>query len=132
MLLNEHWQFGDILLLSSNNRISSFYWIRGSKHCFLTSFSNLNCYFLFLVFSQNRYLRVSLHLSRLHGNPIPHPIFFTFGSPSTTLYMRPHISGTHDMFSQSKILVGTWYKNVLDFFSRSAFCRRFLMQTSIG
>jgi hypothetical protein len=41
MLLNAHWQFGNILLLSSNNRISSFYWIRGSKHCFLTSFSNL-------------------------------------------------------------------------------------------
>ncbi len=50
MLLNACWQFGNTLLLSSNNRISSFYWIRGSKHCFLTSFSNLNCIFLFLVF----------------------------------------------------------------------------------
>ncbi len=63
------------LLLSSNNRFSSFYWIRGSKHCFRTRFSNLNCYFLFLVFLRNRYLLVSLRLSWLHGNPISCPIF---------------------------------------------------------
>jgi hypothetical protein len=74
MLLNAHWQFGNILLLSSNNRISSFYWIRGSKHCFLTSFSNLNRYFLFLVFLCNCYLLVSLGLSWLHGNPISCPV----------------------------------------------------------
>jgi hypothetical protein len=63
------------LLLSSNNRISRFYWVRGSKHCFLTSFSYLNCYFLYLVFMCNCYLLVSSHLSQLHGNPISHPIF---------------------------------------------------------
>ncbi len=34
VLLNACWQFGDTLLLSSNDRVSSFYWIRGSKHCF--------------------------------------------------------------------------------------------------
>jgi hypothetical protein len=27
-------------------------------------------------------------------------------------YMGPHISGTHDAFSWSKILVGTWYKHL--------------------
>ncbi len=63
------------LLLSSNNRVGSFYWIRGSKHCFLTSFSNLNCYFLFLVFLRNHYLLVSLRLSRLHRNLISRPDF---------------------------------------------------------
>ncbi len=68
----------DILLLSSNDRICSFNWIRGSKHCFLTSFSNLYRYFLFLVFSRNRYLLVSSHLSRLRGTPISHPVFITF------------------------------------------------------
>ncbi len=61
--------------LSNNDRISSFYWIRGSKHCFLTSFSKLNRYFLFLVFSCNCYLLVYSRLSRLRGNPISHPIF---------------------------------------------------------
>ncbi len=75
MLLNARWQFGDILLLSSNNRTSSFYWIRGSKHCFLTSFSHLNGYFPFLVFLCNCYLLVSLRLSRLRGNWISRHIF---------------------------------------------------------
>ncbi len=68
----------DILSLSSNDRICSFNWIRGSKHCFLTSFSNLNCYFLLLVFSRNSYLLVSLLLSWLHGNPISLPVFIPF------------------------------------------------------
>ncbi len=75
MLLSSCWQFGDILLLSSNNRSWSFNWIRGSKHCFLTSFYNLNHYILFLVFLNNCYLLVSSRLSWLHRNPISHPIF---------------------------------------------------------
>jgi hypothetical protein len=116
MLLNAGWQFGNILLLSSNDSIGSFYWIRGSQHCFLTSFSNLNCIILFLVIWRNRYLLVSLGLSWLHGNLISHPVYFyTFGSLSTTLYMRPHISGTHDAFSRSKMLMGTWSKNLYRF-----------------
>jgi hypothetical protein len=58
-----------------DKRVSSFYWIRGSKNCVLTSFSYLNCYFLFLVFLSNCYILVSLRLSRLHENPISCPIF---------------------------------------------------------
>ncbi len=73
--INACWQFDNILLLSSNDRISSFYWIRGSQHCLLTSCSYLNCYFCFLVFSCNRYLLVFLRLSWLHGNPISCPVF---------------------------------------------------------
>ncbi len=67
MLLNARWRFRNILLLSSNDRVSSFYCIRGSKHYILTSFSYLNRYSLFLVFSQNCYLLVSSRLSWLHG-----------------------------------------------------------------
>ncbi len=78
MSLNSRWQFGNILLLSSNDRICSFNWTRGSKNCFLTIFSNLYRYFYFLVFSQNCYLLVSLHLSWLHGTPISHPIYIPF------------------------------------------------------
>ncbi len=78
MLLNSRWGFGDILLLSSNDRICGFNWIRGSKHCFLTSFSNLYRNFLFLVFLWNRYLLVSLHLCQLRRNPISHPVFIPF------------------------------------------------------
>ncbi len=66
------------LLLSSSNRICSFIWSRGSKHSFLTSFSNFYRYFLFLVFLQRRYLLVSLQLSRLRGTPISYPVFIPF------------------------------------------------------
>jgi hypothetical protein len=76
MSLNSRWRLGNILLLSSINRICSFNWIRGSKHCFLTSFSKLNHYFLILVFPQNCCLLVSLHRSRLCRNPIVHPVYF--------------------------------------------------------
>ncbi len=78
MLLNSGGQFGDILLLSSKDRFCSFNWNRGSKQCFLTSFSNLYLYFLFLVFSRHCYLLVSLLLSRLHGTPISYPVFIPF------------------------------------------------------
>ncbi len=51
------------------------YWIWGNIHCFLRSFSYLNCYFLIVVFLCNRYLLVSLCHSWLHGNPISCTIF---------------------------------------------------------
>ncbi len=66
------------LLLSSSNRFCSFIWIRGSKHSFLTSFSNFYRYFLFLVFWRCRYLLVPLHLSRLYWTPISYPVFVPF------------------------------------------------------
>jgi hypothetical protein len=66
------------LLLSSNFRILSFIWIRGSKHSFLTSFSNFYGYFLFLVFLRRHYLLASSHLSWLHGTPISFPVFIPF------------------------------------------------------
>ncbi len=42
--------------LNRNNRVSSFYWTRGSKLCFLTCFSDFSCYFHILVFSQKSLL----------------------------------------------------------------------------
>ncbi len=65
-------------IASSSGRICNFNWIRGSKYCFLTSFSNLYCYFHFLVFLRHCYLLVYLHLSWLHGTPISHPVFISF------------------------------------------------------
>jgi hypothetical protein len=60
--------------LNRNNRVSSFYWTRGSKQCFLTCFSYFNRYFLILVFSRNCYLLICLRLSWLHRNPSSRPI----------------------------------------------------------
>ncbi len=60
--------------LNKNNRVSSFYWTRGIKLCFLTCFSYFSCYIHILVFLLNWYLLISLCLSRLHGNQISCPI----------------------------------------------------------
>ncbi len=76
--LNSRGNLATSLSLSSNDRIYSFIWIRGSKHCFLTSFSHFYRYFLFLVFLRHHYLLVSLHLSFLHGTPISYPVFIPF------------------------------------------------------
>ncbi len=81
--------FGDLLLLKQNGRVSSFYKTRGSKLCFLTSFSYFSCYFHILVFSRNHYLLISSRLSRLHGNPISCPISCTLGTPSWYVVHAP-------------------------------------------
>ncbi len=131
MLLNACWQFGDILLLSSNDRISSFYWIRGSKHCFLTSFSNLNHYFLFLVFLCNHYLLVSLHLSQLRGNLISHPLFlYLWFSKYHIVHAPPYFWHTWCVFSKQDTC-GNLVQELVPV-SCSAFCWRFLMQMSVG
>jgi hypothetical protein len=134
MLLISCWKFGNILsLLSSNDRICIFNWIRGSKHCFLTSFSNLNCYILFLFFTRNHYLLVSSHLSWLHGNPISHPVFsYLWFSEYHIVYMPPFFWYTLCVFSKQDACGNLVQEFLPAFFPRSAFCRRFLTQTSIG
>ncbi len=133
MSLNSCWQFVKILSLSSNNRICSFYWIRGSKHCFLTSFSNLYCYFLCLIFLHGRYLLVSLHLSWLRGNSISHPVFsYLWFSEYHVVNAPPYFWHTSRVFSNQDACGNMVQELVPAFFPRSTFCRRFLMQTSIG
>ncbi len=75
--------------LNRNDRVSSFYWTRGSKLCFLTCFSYFSCYFLILEFSRNCYLLISSCLSRLHGNPISRPVSCTIGTPSKYFVQAP-------------------------------------------
>ncbi len=132
MLLNARWQFGDILLLSSNNRICSFNWIRGSKHCFITSFSNLYCYSLCLVFLHNRYVLVSSKLFWLRGNPISHPIFsYLWFSKYHVVHAPPYFCHTWHVFSKQDACGNLVQELVPALFPYSTFCRRFLMQTSI-
>ncbi len=131
MSLNSHWQFGNILLLSSDNRICSFNWIRGGKHCFLTTFSNLNCYFLFLVFSRNCYLLVSSRFSQLRKNPISHPIFlYLWYSEYHVLHALPYFWHVWCVFLKQGARGNLVQKLVLVY--RSAFCQRFLMRTFVG
>jgi hypothetical protein len=75
--------------LNRNDRVSSFYWTRGSRLCFLTSFSYFSRFFHILIFSQNHYLLISLRLSRLHGNPISCPVSCTIGTPSSYIVHAP-------------------------------------------
>jgi hypothetical protein len=127
MSLNTCWQFGNILLLSSNNRVSSFYWIGASKHCFLTSFSNLNCYFLFLVFSCSRYLLVSLGLSWLHGNPISCPIY-AYLWYFDIVRAPQHFWHTWRVISKQDACGNLILELVTVFFPHSAFRQRFLIK----
>ncbi len=119
--------------LNRNNRVSSFYWTRGSKLCFLTCFSYFSCYFLILVFLRKCYLLISLRLSRLNGNPISCPISCTFETPSWYVvhapqYFWPRTRG----FLEARCSREPGSSLTTGELSLSAFCQRFLVQTSIG
>ena len=132
MLLNSCWQFEDTLSLSSNDSICSFNWIRGSKHCFLTS-SNLYRYFLLLLFLQNCYLLVSLHLSRLRGNQISHPVFIPFVLQLPRRTCAPKFLAHFTRFLEVRCLWEPGSKistGILSLFRLSF--QRFLVRTSIG
>ncbi len=133
MSLNSSWQFGDILWLSSTNRICSFNWTRGSKHCFLTSFSNLYRYFLFLVFTQNCYLLVSLHLSWLRRTLISYPVFIPFVLQLPRRTCAPKFLAHFTRFLEVRCLWEPGSKistGILSLFRLSF--QRFLVRTSIG
>jgi hypothetical protein len=75
--------------LNRNDRVSSFYWTRGSKLCFLTCFSYFSRYFLILVFLRKCYLLISSCLSWLHGILISCPVSRTFGTWSWYIVHAP-------------------------------------------
>ncbi len=112
---------------------AAFYWIRERKLCFLTSFSTLNRYILFLVFLRNWYLLVSLCLSRLRENPISHPVFLHLWYSKYHFVHAPlYFWHIWHIFLKQDAQGNLVQELVPDFFPHSAFCRRFLMQTSIG
>ncbi len=88
---------------------------------------------LHLVFLQNRYLLISSRLSWLHGNLILVPFLVPLALRASTSYMRPHVSGTERVgFSKQDARGNLVVASLLVNFPLSAFCRRFLVQTSIG
>ncbi len=122
----------NLLLYNRYDRVSSFYWTRGSKLCFLIRFSYFSCYFLSLVFLQNCYSLISLHLSWLCRNPISCPVSQTpLALQGSTLYMRPHVSGTECMgFSKQEAhgnLVTLTTSDLSPFgFSECSWCKHLL------
>ncbi len=71
------------------DRVSSLYWTRGSKLCFLTCFFYFSRYFHILAFLLNCYLLISSRLSQLHGNPISRPVSCTLGTWSWYVVHAP-------------------------------------------
>ncbi len=120
------------LSLSSNDRICSFIWIRGSKHSFLTSFSNFIAIFLFLVFSQHHYSLVSLHLGCVGLRFL---ILFLY-----LLYSRYYVVHAPPCFWHTLHVFSKWdaHRNLVPelvpaFFPHSAFlCESFSCERSLG
>jgi hypothetical protein len=120
--------------LNRNNRVSSFYWTRGSKLCFLTCFSYFSRYFHILVFSRNHYL-LYFFCAFLGCTEIQFliPFLVPLAIQASTLHMHPHISGTERVgFSKQDTRGNLVVASLLVNFPLSAFCRRFLVQTSVG
>jgi hypothetical protein len=120
--------------LNRNNRYSSFYKTRWSKPCFLTCFSYFSCYIHILVFSQNRYL-LNFFWAFLGCTGIRFlvPFLVPLALQASTLYMRPHVSGTERMgFSKQDACGNLVVFSLLVNFPFFAFCQRFLVQTSIA
>jgi hypothetical protein len=116
-----------------NNRVSSFYWTRGSKLCYLTCFSYFSCYFHILVFLQNCYLLIFCAFLGCRGFQFFVPFLVPLALQASTLYMRPHNSGTERMgFSKQDAHGNLVVASLPVNFPFSAFCRRFLVQMSIG
>jgi hypothetical protein len=100
---------------------------------FSPMFSYFSRYFHILVFLQNRYLLISSRLSWLHGNPIFVPFLVPLALQASTLYMHPHVSGTERVgFSKQDARGNLVVASLQVNYPFSAFCRRFLVQTSVG
>jgi hypothetical protein len=119
--------------LNRNDIFSSFYWTRGIKLCFLTCFFYFSHYFLILVFSQNHYSLISLRLFWLHGKRVLVPFLVLLALRASMSYMRPHNSGTECVgFLKQDAHENLVVDSLPVIFPSSAFCQRFLMQTSVG
>jgi hypothetical protein len=119
--------------LNRNNRVSSFYWTRGSKLYFLTCFAYFSRHFPILAFLQNFYLLFFCAFLGCTGIQFFVLFLVPLALRASTPCMRPHISGTeclgfskHD--ARGNLVVTSLQVN----FPFSAFCLRFLVQRCIG
>ncbi len=132
MSLNSCWQFGHILTLRSKDRICSFNWIRGSKHCFLTSFSNLYHYILFLIFFA-RLLLTSFFapFSAARESNFSFRFVYLWFSDYHVVHAPPFFWHTWRIFLKEDARGNLVQGLVLVLFPRSAFCQRIIMQMPV-
>ncbi len=124
---------GTSYCLNRNNRVSSFYWTRESKLCFLTCFSYFSCYFHILYFCKIATYYFFCAFLGCMGIPFLVPFLVPLALRASTSYMGPHVSGTECVgFSKQdargNLVVASLPVNV----PFSAFCQRFLVQKSVG
>ncbi len=114
--------------LNRNNRVSSFYWTRGSKLCFLTCFSYFSRYFHILVILQNHYLLISLRpfSAARESDFLSHfsYLYIVHAPPCFWHRTRGFLKARRSWEPGSQLTTGEFFL--------SAFCWRFPMQTSIG
>ena len=117
--------------LNRNYRVSSFYWTRGSKQCFLTCFSYFSRYFsYFCEIATYSFLCAFLGCTGIRFLVL---FLIPLALRASTLYMRPHVSGTKRVgFSKQDARGNLVVASLLVNLPFSACCRRFLVQTSIG
>ncbi len=120
--------------LNWNNRVSSFYWTRGSKLCFLTCFSYLCCFLFYSsVFAKSLLTNFFAPFLAAWESNFLSCFLVPLALWAGTLYMRPHISSTECMgFLKQDAHRNLVVDSLPVFFPLSAFCQRFLVQTSIG
>jgi hypothetical protein len=80
--------------LNRSDRVSIFYWTRGSKLCFLTCFSYFCRYFHIIVFLRNCYLLFFCAFHGCTGIQLLVLFLIQLALQASTSYMRPHNSGT--------------------------------------
>jgi hypothetical protein len=95
--------------LNRNDRVSSFYWTRGSKLCFLTCFSYFSRYFHILVFLQNRYLLILFApFSAARESNFSSRLSYHWHSKLVQHTCTPVFLAQNAWVSRSKTLVVTW------------------------
>jgi hypothetical protein len=119
--------------LNRNDRVSNFYWTRGSELSFLTCFSYFSLYFHVLVFLRNRYLLFFCAFLGCRGIQFLVLFLVPLAHRAGTLYMHPHVSHTEGVrFLKQDACGNLVVASLLVNFPFSAFCRRFLVQTFVG
>ncbi len=121
------------LLLSSNNRVSSFCWTRGSKPCFPTCFSYFSCYFLkSSIFAKSLLTSFFMPFLAARKSKFSSCFLIPLALWGTMSYVRPHVSGTRYTFSQKQdACKNPVVDSLLVVFPFSTFLWRFLMQTFV-
>jgi hypothetical protein len=119
--------------LYKNDRVSSFYWTRGSKLCYSHVSLILVATFLFSVFAELLFTNFFVPFSAARESDFSSQFLVPLALQPSLSYVHPYISGTERVSFLKQDACGNLVVASLPvIFPLSAFRRRFLVQTSIG